>query len=70
MESKSKIIAGFVIVALLIWVFMLVLDYLFPPGSSLAHIWHAIVVVMPPFAIFLYHCNKSIKQAQVDGGAT
>ncbi len=53
MDSKFKIITGFVILTLIIWVIMFVLDHFFPHASLLGHLWHALVAVIPASTVYI-----------------
>ncbi|MEE9398804.1 MAG: hypothetical protein V3V23_00875, partial [Dehalococcoidales bacterium] len=52
MDSKFKIITGFIFLVLIAGTIMFIFDYFVPHETILEHIWHAIVGVIPAFTIY------------------
>ncbi len=62
MESRTRVIVGFLVPALIVWGIMLAADYLFPHTTTQGRVLHVTLAVVPPFTVYGIIATRALEK--------
>ncbi len=62
MESRTRVIVGFLVPALIVRGIMLAADYLFPHTTTQGRVLHVTLAVVPPFTVYGIIATRALEK--------